>query len=74
MEKNKLDLNEISNYLYKEYPDCVNVVQLQNMLGIKRTKAYELLKNGSIKSIKIGKDYKISKLNIISYLYGGEQL
>ena len=44
------------------------------MLGIKRTKTYELLKNGTIKSIKIGKDYKISKLNVIAYLLGGEQI
>ena len=43
------------------------------MLRIKKTKTYELLKSGEIKSIKIGKDYKISKLNVVAYLYGGEQ-
>jgi len=69
----KENFNKISEYLFKEYPDCVNVAELQKMLGIKRTKAYELLKQGDIKAIKIGKDYKISKLNVIAYLYGGEQ-
>lgn len=67
-------LNEVSNLMFKEYPDCINVLELQQMLGIKRTKAYELLRCGAIKSIKIGKDYKISKLNVISYLLGGEQV
>lgn len=67
-------LNEITSLMFKEYPDCVSVKELQEMLGIKRTKTYELLKSGAIKSIKIGKDYKISKLNIISYLLGGEQV
>ncbi|MEG1752220.1 MAG: helix-turn-helix domain-containing protein [Clostridia bacterium] len=47
---------------------------LQKMLGIKRTKTYELLKSGTIKSIKIGKDYKISKINVVAYLLGGEQI
>lgn len=70
----KENYKDMSDYLFKEYPDCVSVSQLQNMLGIKRTKAYELLKSGTIKSIKIGKDYKISKLNVIAYLYGGEQV
>ena len=69
----KENFNKMSEYLFKEYPDCINVAELQKMLGIKRTKAYELLKQGEIKAIKIGKDYKISKLNVIAYLYGGEQ-
>lgn len=73
MEKNKQDFSEISTFMFKEYPDCVGVNDLQKMLGIKRTKTYELLKSGEIKSIKIGKDYKISKLNVVAYLYGGEQ-
>lgn len=67
-------INEISALMFKDFPDCVNALQLQQMLGIKRTKTYELLKNGTIKSIKIGKDYKISKLNVIAYLLGGEQV
>lgn len=73
IENNKQKFNEISTFLFKEYPDCVGVKDLQKMLGIKKTKTYELLKSGEIKSIKIGKDYKISKLNVIAYLYGGEQ-
>lgn len=68
------NMNEISNFMFKDFPDCVNAQELQQMLGIKRTKTYELLKNGTIKSIKIGKDYKISKLNVIAYLLGGEQI
>ena len=67
-------INEISALMFKDFPDCVNALQLQQMLGIKRTKTYELLKNGTIKSIKIGKDYKISKLNVIAYLLGGEHV
>ncbi len=67
-------MNEVSTLMFKDYPDCVNAKELQQMPGIKRTKTYELLKDGKIKSIKIGKDYKISKLNVIAYLLGGEQV
>ena len=68
------EINELNNVMFKDFPDCVGVQELQKMLGIKRTKTYELLKNGEIKSIKIGKDYKISKLNVIAYLMGGKQV
>ena len=68
------NINEVSTLMFKDYPDCVNAKELQQMLGIKRTKTYELLKDGKIKPIKIGKDYNISKLNVIAYLLGGEQV
>ena len=68
------NMKELSQVMFTDYPDCVNVQELAQMLGIKRTKTYELLRSGIIKSIKIGKDYRISKLNVIAYLYGGEQV
>ena len=68
------NMKELSEVMFTNYPDCVGVQELAQMLGIKRTKTYELLKNGIIKSIKIGKDYKISKFNVIAYLMGGEQV
>lgn len=69
-----MNIQELNNVMFKEYPDCVSSDELAKMLGIKRTKTYELLKDGTIKSIKIGKDYKISKYNVIAYLFGGEQI
>ena len=69
-----MDIKELSEIMFKDFPDCVDVHQLGQMLGIKRTKTYELLQNGTIKSLKIGKDYKIPKYNVIAYLIGGAQL
>lgn len=68
------NITEMTNAMFKDYPDIVNVAQLQTMLGIKRTKAYELLRNKTIKSIKIGKDYKISKINVALYIMGEKQV
>lgn len=69
-----MNIKELNDIMFKDFPDCVGVEQLGQMLGIKRTKTYELLRDGTIKSIKIGKDYKIPKYNVIAYLIGGEQL
>ena len=57
--------------LFSEYPDVVGVEQMCVMLGgiVKRT-AYELLRSGEIRSLKIGKSFKIPKISIIDYLVG----
>lgn len=48
--------------MFKNYPDVVNVKQLQTILdGISKKLAYHLLQNNIIKSIKIGRQYKIAK-------------
>lgn len=55
--------------MFKNYPDVVNVKQLQAMLGgISKKLAYHLFQNKIIKSIKIGQQYKIAKADVILYL------
>lgn len=55
--------------MFKDYPDVVNVKQLQTMLGsISKKLAYHLLKNNIINSTKIGREYKIAKVDVILYL------
>lgn len=66
-------MNEIlkENYslMFTSYPDIVDITQMRKMLGgIDVTLAYKLLKEKKIKSIKIGREYKIPKSYIIEYL------
>ena len=62
--------NVKDNYklMFTTYPDVVTVNELKDMLGIGITLAYRLVKNNNIKSLKIGREYKIPKANVISYL------
>ena len=62
------ELKENYQVMFTNYPDVVNIAQLKNMLGIGLTLAYRLVKQNTIKSIKIGREYKIPKRNVISYL------
>lgn len=61
-------LKENYEMMFTSYPDLVNIVQLKEMLGIGITLAYRLVKNNTIPAFKIGREYKIPKRNIISYL------
>ena len=61
--------NTYYNSMFSNYPDVVNFTQMKEMLGnIGSTLAYKLLRENSIKSIKVGRAYKIPKNNIIEYL------
>ncbi len=61
-------LKENYEVMFTSYPDVVNIQQLKNMLGIGITLAYRLVKKGTIKAIRIGREYKIPKSNVIEYL------
>ena len=54
--------------MFTSYPDVVNTKQLKDMFGIGNTLAYRLVKQNIIKSIKVGREYKIPKANVIAYL------
>ena len=55
--------------MFEDYPDVVDVDDLCKMLGgISRKLAYRLLNNQDIKSVRIGRSYKIPKIYVIEYL------
>ena len=61
-------IKENYDLMFTEYPDLVDVVQLKEMLGIGITLAYRLVKNKTIPALKVGREYKIPKRNVIAYL------
>ena len=60
---------EAYKMMFKDYPDVVTVEQMCEMLGgISIKTGYRLLKNGSIKSVVVGRRYRIPKLYVFEYL------
>ena len=55
--------------MFNSYPDVLSVKQLCEILNIGKNTAYKLLQSGEIKSIKIGKVYKIPKKEVRRYIY-----
>lgn len=60
-------MNETTQ-LFAEYPDVVSAEQLMEMLSISRATAYRLLSDKKIPAVKVGRQYRIPKNRIISYL------
>lgn len=59
--------------IFRKYPDVVDIYQLCEMLGgthpVCTKTAYRLLREGKIKSLRVGRAYRIPKLNVIQYLF-----
>ena len=63
------DMKETYSLMFTDYPDIVNLVQMKQMLGgISNTLAYRMLIEKKIKSKKVGREYKIPKVNVINYI------
>ena len=55
--------------MLKQYPDVLRIEQMCEALGGMSTKTgYKMLREGKIGSIKVGREYRITKVNIIDYL------
>ena len=67
MEK-KITKKDTYLVMFKEYPDVVDVEQMSKMIGISTKTAYKLLRENKIEHFKIGRTYKIPKLNILLYI------
>ncbi len=69
MRNDTMTVGEVQWFMFRDYPDVVDVDTMRKMLGdIGRKLAYRLLSEGKIEGLKIGRAYKIPKINIISYL------
>ena len=63
----QLDIEKIETL--KDYGDILTFKELKKVLKVGRTKTYQLLQDKTIKSIRIGTNYRIPKQYVIDYLY-----
>jgi len=64
--------NEI--LMFDEYPDVVGVDDLRKMLGgVSKKLAYRLLSENKISSVRIGREYKVAKIDVINFFLKLEQ-
>lgn len=62
-------MKETYTLMFTDYPDIVNLTQMRKMLGgISNSLAYRMLREKKIKSKKVGREYKIPKVNVIKYV------
>jgi excisionase family DNA binding protein len=55
---------------FNNYPDILNVSEIQDLLGIGRKQAYELIHSGEFNVTRIGTRIKVSKSNLLKWIEG----
>lgn len=57
--------------MLENYSDVLQIKDIMDILNIGRNSAYKLIGNGSIKSLRIGRNIRIPKIYLIEYLSTG---
>ena len=58
---------------FRAYPDALSLKDLSQMFGISTKQASKIIRDGKIDAVKIGREYRIAKINAIKFLMGKEQ-
>lgn len=67
-------IKENYQIMFTTYTYLLTIAQLKEMLGIGITLAYRLVRNNTIIALKIGREHKIPKANVISYLINANKV
>ena len=64
----ELSTQEIYRVVFKEYPDVMDAKQVSALLGVSTKTVYRLLREGSLASLKIGREFRVPKVNVMKYV------
>lgn len=54
--------------MLEQYDDILTIPELSEALKIGSTQAYKIVRSGEIKAFKEGKDWKVPKISLESYI------
>ena len=70
--KNESEVKRAYNIMLRQLPDVLTVDQLMHVLCVSKKTCYNLLKLKEIEAIRIGRVYRIPKINVLKYLLSFE--
>lgn len=62
------DLTVYSDIVFRNYPDVLTLTELSQLLNISTKLATKLLKEDKIFSVKVGREYRIAKTSVMTYV------
>lgn len=62
-------METLCEIMFRDYPDVLNVSQMSEILHVSTKTGRRLLREGTVRSVRIGKSYRIPKAYLISYVY-----
>lgn len=65
---NTISVQTAYRVMFNSYPEIVGIGDLCKMLNIGKTKAYQLVGDGTLKRIPCGREIKLAKVTVIDYV------
>ena len=62
-----MSTQEVYRTVFKDYPDVLDVKQVSKLLGVSTKTVYRLVHEGELASLKIGREFRIPKVNVMKY-------
>jgi len=59
---------EVFSTVFKDYPDVLDVKQVSQLLSVSTKTVYRLLRNGTLDSLKVGREFRVPKVNVMKYV------
>ena len=66
-------LSPMYRNMLKGVPDVLNVKQVGQVLSVSTKTVYKHIGDGSLHSIKVGREFRIPKVSLIDYLRGASE-
>lgn len=63
-----ISTREIYSSVFNDYPDVLDVKQVSQLLGVSKKTVYRLLRNKAIESLKVGREFRVPKVNVMKYV------
>ena len=64
----EISTQDIYRAIFREYPDVLDAKQVGTILGVSTKTVYRLLRDGSLISLKVGREYRVPKVNVMKYV------
>jgi len=64
----ELNLLDVYRAVFKEFPDVMDAKDVSKVLGVSTKTVYKLLKQGNIASLKVGREFRVPKVNVMKYV------
>ena len=64
----EIGTKELYRIVFRDYPDVLTVKQVSKMLGISTKTVYKLVRNGSLSSLKVGREFRVPKVVLLNYM------
>ena len=64
--------HNVYSRMFRAYPDALSLKDLSKMFGVSTKQASKLIHEGKIDAVKIGREYRVAKVNAIRFLLGKE--